>query len=33
MDDFTLILVVLSCTIPSIAAVVFYKKRNNKKDN
>jgi len=31
MDDLTLVIIVLSCTIPTIAAVVFYKKK--KKDN
>lgn len=31
MDDLSMILVVLSCTIPTIAAVIFYKKK--KKDN
>ncbi len=33
MDDFTMILIVLSCTIPTIVAVIFHKKRGNKKDN
>lgn len=30
MDDLTMVIIVLSCTIPTIAAVIFYKK---KKDN